>query len=83
MHDIEGQIYVSGNSKMVIDRCPNDNEHLMAPPTSNTQPLHGCRVYLDDLIPKDWIGVPGEFTVRVKRGLKGGITEVLIAFEPA
>lgn len=76
-----GYAYVSGNGQLVIDEHPSDAEHLLSPQTRDTQPLYDCRVYLKDLVPKEWLGVRGQFTVRETTSDSGELVEVSIAFE--
>lgn len=76
-----GYAYVSSNGQLVIDRHATDDEHLTAPASRNTQPMYDCRTYLRDVIPKEWIGKRGKFTLRLTRAPDGTVRAVSVAFE--
>lgn len=78
-----GYVYVSSNGQLVVDQHGSDEAHLVSPATRLTQPLYDCRLYLKDVIPKEWIGLHGKLTVRVERGAKEWVSLVSIAFEPS
>ncbi len=80
--EILGQVYISSNGQLVIDRCCSDTEHLLASATSDTQPLHDCRIYLKDLVPKEWIGVPGKITINRVVDRSGQVRAVQLVFAP-
>lgn len=80
--DIEGYVYVSGNSQLVVDRHPSDHEHLVAKPTRESQPLYDCRVYLNDLIPNEWVGKRGKFVVNRIFDCLGHVVAVQLVFTP-
>lgn len=72
--------YVNGTGQLVFDQHPSDQDHLTAPATRDTQPLYDCRVYLRDLLPKEWQGKRGK--LRVSRMATSKKTVVSIAFIP-
>lgn len=78
-----GYAYVSSNGKLVIDQHASDEEHLKAPATRASQPMYDCRIYLDEVVPKEWLGKHGKFTVRRVTSIFGEVLEVSVAFERA
>jgi hypothetical protein len=81
--EIDGQVYVSSNGQLVIDRCCSDTEHLLAYSTRDTQPLHDCRTYLRDLIPKEWIDAgPGTLSISRVSDHRGRVALVQLVFLP-
>lgn len=79
---IDGFAYESSNGQVVIDAHPSDEQHLLAPATHAEQPLHRCRVYLKDLIPRDWLGRPGRFFVDRTVTPDGDVLAVKLVFIP-
>ena len=61
----QGRAYIASNGQMVIDSCVDDTQHLcetkIVPP--NDRPR--CRMYLSDMIPKEWLNQRGNFIVTV------------------
>lgn len=82
VNEFVGYAYVSSNGQLVIDRHESDGEHLTARSTRLAQPLHDCRIYLNDLVPKEWLGRRGKFTVSAAKSAGGLGAVVSIAFEP-
>lgn len=76
-----GCAYVSSNGQLVIDQHASDEEHLRSSQTRESQPLYDCRLYLNDVIPKEWLGRRGKFTVRRVTSVGGEVLEVSVAFE--
>src|SRR5882724_4264489 len=58
-----GHLYVSSNGQLVVDKHVSDAEHLLASSDQGSQPLYGCRMYIDDLIPEEWRNKPVKLTV--------------------
>ncbi len=80
---IFGCAYVSGNGQLVIDQHASDAEHLTAPQTRSEQPLYDCRVYFSDLLPKEWLGKRGEFTIHQVYDAGGEVAAFQVVFTPA
>ncbi len=76
-----GYAYVCSNGQLVVDSHASDDEHLMASATRASQPMYDCRMYVRDVIPTEWIGRHGKFTVRRTTALNGDVLEVAIAFD--
>lgn len=76
---VEGHVYVSGNGKLVIDRCRDDHDHLTSRQTRHVQPLYDCRVYLEDLILEGWVGKHGEIVVD-RTVVDGVVVSVKLSF---
>jgi len=81
IHERSGCVYVSSNGQLVIDTHASDEEHLRSDATREGQPLYDCRLYLQDVIPNEWRGRPGKFTVTRRMSVGGEVLEVSIAFE--
>lgn len=79
---IDGYAYVSSNGQLVIDRHPTDEMHLLAEQTRSSQPLYDCRTYLADLIPREWLGKRGRFTVGSFVNHDGTIAALQLIFTP-
>lgn len=77
-----GHVYVSNNGKLVVDRHESDEKHLLAKQTNDTQPLYSCRAYVENVIPKEWIGKFGLFTVSKTIDKNGNTTAVNMMFTP-
>lgn len=79
---IDGYAYTSGNGQLVIDRHPTDAQHLKAGQTRAEQPLYDCRYYVGDIVPPEWLGRHGRFTIeRIVDGA-GRPTAVWMSFSP-
>ncbi len=72
--------YISSNGNVVFDKHPSDQSHLTSPATRSEQPLYDCRVYLRDLVPKEWIDKRG--TLRISRMTTSKKVVVSITFFP-
>ncbi len=82
-HEVfEGYVYVSGSGQLVIDRHPNDKEHLLARSYRSEQPLHDCRLYLAALFPEEWRGRDGLLVVSRTMDDAGRVTLVQLSFTP-
>ena len=79
---INGYMYVSSNGQLVIDRHPTDKEHLLAAATRTEQPLHDCRTYVSDLVPKEWHSRRGQFLVYRITNDAGEILALQLALIP-
>ena len=80
---LEGFAYESKNGQVVIDACATDDDHLVAKATHAEQPMHRCRSYLCDLIPKEWIGKRGTFLIdRSVIPATGEVVSVQVSFVP-
>lgn len=80
---VEGYIFESGNGQIVIDLHETDEQHLLAQATHNEQPLHRCRQYIRDLIPKEWRGKKGKVFIDRQVGDNGEVFAVQLSFVPA
>lgn len=77
-----GYVYVSGNGQVVVDTHETDGEHLTASSVRTEQPLHTCRFYLSDVIPKEWIGARGILDVVKNVRGDGKVVSVTCTFTP-
>jgi hypothetical protein len=67
---IEGKGYVGQDcfGRVFFDRCESEEQHLVNPAMEPGAERPGCRLYLDDLMPKSFIGtnVRVTFTMRIE-----------------
>jgi len=79
---IDGCAYVSGNGKLVIDRHASDQEHLLASQTRGSQPLYDCRTYVDEIFPRQWMGVRGRYEVSYVTDAARTVVSMQVTFTP-
>ncbi len=75
-----GYVYVSGNGQLVVDRHESDAEHVLALPDRAEPPLHDCRFYVADVVPKEWHGSRGQLTVVRSVRADGKVVAVQLMF---
>ncbi len=79
---VEGFLYESSSGQLVIDTHPSDEQHLRSRATHTEQPLHRCRTYVRDLVPKGWLNTRGKILVDRTVTKYGETVQVAISFIP-
>lgn len=65
---VEGRGYVGQDcfGRVFFDACESEEQHLVNPNMKPSAERPGCRIYLDDAVPKNLIGKHAYVTVHIR-----------------